>query len=152
MFWMKLEVANISFLRQVDESMMTKLLMFNFQIYTKFISKVPDIFSFPIIFIFSIIFIIVNIKWIGLSLIVVFLVTSFLLYCMSLQIVKKEVYTEYYTSQRSLIVLEIFQKLKHIRTDCFEDYFKREIKKVRDKELHCLEMQETFRLVSDLII
>lgn len=98
MFWIKFEKSNIQFLREVDESLTTKLLMFNFSIYTTFISKIPDLFSFPIILGFSVIFMLINIKFIGLSLIAVFLVTGILLYVISLLMLKQEVLIEYHTS------------------------------------------------------
>lgn len=98
MFWQKLERSSIPFLKEADESLMTKLIMFNFKSFLMFITKIPDCFCFPIIFSFSLGFMFLNIGILGFTIVGVFLVTGLILYYLSKKIVDREVLTEYYTS------------------------------------------------------
>lgn len=85
---MKLERTSLPFLNKADGSLITKLMMFNFQEVLNFVSKIPDIFSFPIIMAFTLFFVLLNIGMIGFSLVLVFVATSLVLYIISILTVR----------------------------------------------------------------
>ena len=98
MIWQKLEKANIVFLKAIDESVVTKLIMFNLTEILMFIGNVPDLFSFPIIFIFFMGFLSANIGYTTFSLIFVFLVTYLILLFLVNKINHEEMRTQFTTS------------------------------------------------------
>ena len=152
MIWQKLEKANIVFLKEIDESVVTKLIMFNLTEILTFIGNVPDLFSFPLIFIFFMGFLTANIGITTFSLIFVFLVTYLILLFLVRKINQEEISTQFTTSQRTLLVLEILSKFRNVKSNNFEDYFQKKIEEVRRLETGHLASNDRYKSFASFFI
>ena len=68
------------------------------------------------------------------------------------RMVENELIIDYFSSKRSLLVTEIMDKLKTIKTDRFEEYFEKKVKEVREKELVYLKSKANIQAFSDFFI
>lgn len=148
----KLQKANIYFLQEADASLITKLLLFNFSIVISYISNTPKLYSFPIALFATIFFIGYNIGLTATSVLGIYLLTTMILFCQTKRIVKEELETEKYSSQRALLVFEVLSKAKHIKSNSFESYFKKKIEETRKHETAHLHRAEKFESISNFLI
>ena len=75
MVWKKLQRANIIFMKDTDEGIIIRAILFNLTILLGFVVNIPSFFSFPMIVTFAIIFFGFNIGLSTISLFGVFLIT-----------------------------------------------------------------------------
>lgn len=148
----KMERANSVFLRKADGSIVTKLLMFNFDVFSKYISSIPDYFSFPIILTFSLAFLTYNVGPSSLVIFVVFLFTWVVLIIMIKLSVKEELELEFCTSQRTTLVFELLAKMRTIKSEGFESYYEKLIDEWRAAELRHLHRGETINSIISFFI
>ena len=135
LIFQKLVTANVTFLKTADESLATKLVIFNLSLVSKFIGHLPDLFSFPLIFTFSMIFFALYMGIYMLLALPIYIITWIIILIFIRKMVLKEVVIEYLSSKRSLIVMEILKKFKVLKTSNYEDYFNKKLEKVRTNEL-----------------
>lgn len=131
----KIAKLNISFLQNADESLISKMVMFNLSHVLNFIGDLPDLFSFPLILFFSVITLYLNLGSYSLIVPLVFLIAWILITIMIRRIVRLELSIEFFSSKRILYVIESLSKFKSIKAEGFEAFYKKKIEQARIQEI-----------------
>ena len=152
MLFYKLRRSNLSFLRNADESIITKIVLFDFDIILGYVGKLPDLFSFPIIFILSNAIMVYFISYTTLFSFVSFVIAWFLLIYITKRLANKNLKYEYYGSKRSFVVSEIINKMETIKMNSSEAFFENRIKMLRDKEEECVKEVNNIRAVAGFVM
>lgn len=152
MLFHKLRNANLSFLRNADESIITKIVLFDFDIILGYVGKLPDLFSFPIIFILSNAIMVYLISFTTLFSFVSFTIAWILLIFITKRLAKKNLKYEYYGSKRSFVLSEILNKMDTIKMNGSELFFENRTSKLRDKEEQCVQEVNNMRAVAGFVM
>ena len=134
----KIISSNITFLRNADTSLITKIAIFQFDTMLEFIGSVPEIISFPLMLVLSFILISLSISYNALISLFVFFLIGLILVFLAKQLAIKNLKYEYSSSQRYLLVDELVQKIRDIKNSSMENFFKKQVKTLRNKEIEYL--------------
>lgn len=152
MLFHKLRNTNLSFLRNADESIITKTFLFDLDILLGYFGKLPDLFSFPIIFILSNAIMIYFISFTSMFSFVSFIFAWSILIYVTKKLAKKNLKYEYYGSKRSFVVSEIINKMETIKMNSAELYFERRVNLLRNKEEQCIKEVNHLKAIAGFIM
>ena len=152
MVWKKLQKANIIFMKDCDEGIIIRSVLFNLNILIGFVVNIPSFFSFPMILTLALIFFWFNIGLSTLSLIGVFFISFIFLLLFTWRVVKQDALADSASSKRTLLLVEMMKKFRQVKANNFEKYFLRKITKLRDLETDLLQSSDRYVSYSTFLI
>lgn len=152
LLFQKMVQANISFLRNADNSLVTRMSIFKFEAIVQFLGKIPDLFAFPIILILSVIVILTYVSFTALISFLIFCLTSLVLVYHIKGLSKKNLKYEYCGSLRSLTIHELIEKLLVVKLDSMDNILSKKISNLRVSEVTLLKKIYSSRAFGNFIM
>ena len=152
LLYYKLSKASFTFLKHADSSLITKLFLFEFNSIAGYIGQIPDLFSFPIIFIFSIAAMIYFISLTTLITFVIFFIAWITLIFITKKIAMQNLRKKYFSSKRAMIIAELLNKFKSVKSDSFEQFFRNNIEQLRIQEVTALQRVSDLRSAANFVM
>lgn len=148
----KIVNSNLSFLRNADESIVTKIVLFDLDIVLGYIGKLPDLFSFPIIFSLSVAMMVYFISFTTLITFAVFIVAWLILIFVTKRLAVENNKYKYFGSKRATVVSELISKMKTMKSNSMEMFLEQKLSILRDREMACLKSVKNYRSVANFIM
>lgn len=150
-FYRKITKATYSFLKVTDSSFINKMLLYEFEHITQMVGEIPKLITSPITLILSMVYIFLELKALVVVVLAVFIICVLLLSLVKRKRVSR--LRAYFAkeSSKSEKLNECIPNMKDIKLNSLENFFLKNLQKIRDKESKDLMKLHIYDALSDSI-